>query len=139
VFEWRFAQHRRACDQCVFTCISAAKFCRSHQPINSFMVHSRLTGLAELAVEQSSNSSVPVGRPFVDELANEGSSHSSSGLTYVERVFAASSRRSIRFDRDTANVSQIVFTANLPPEAMANAISVFLLREFDGLAQNLDF
>jgi hypothetical protein len=45
----------------------------------------------------------------------------------------------MRFDRDTAKVSETVFTANRPPEAMANAISVFFVGELDGLAQDLDF
>jgi len=45
---------------------------RSHQSINSFVVHRRLAGLAKSAVEQSGDSSVSVRRSFVDELTNEG-------------------------------------------------------------------
>lgn len=47
--------------------------------------------------------------------------------------------RSTRFERETSNASAIVFVANRPVEAMANARSVFFVGELHSFAQNLDF
>lgn len=64
---------------------------------------------------------------------------SSAATAYELRARRLPSIRSTRFDRVTSNVSAMVFTANRPPVAMANAISVFFAHEVDGLTQDLDF